>query len=198
MGGARLDWFWNFMLSFFSPRIVAKYVLPCFFLSRFVRARSGQSQRVSVDRIGPLIMLVFFGMLVVGLFYVYFFIPETKGITLEEVCDDFLLSPFTLFHGLTPPSTGGRVVSVWRSSLALDGMETEREALSSRGTREARLGIRGRGLVSFYRQRASAFVMTFMCVNFNDEFVSRPCFHDNDDEISVDVRVYYNFIDSCT
>ncbi|KAH0837879.1 general substrate transporter [Lanmaoa asiatica] len=57
--GSAANWFWNFMLSFFSPRIVVK--------------------------IGPLIMLVFFGMLVVGLFYVYFFIPETKGITLEEV-----------------------------------------------------------------------------------------------------------------
>jgi len=38
-----------------------------------------------VVQIGPLIMLVFAGMLIVGLFYVYFLIPETKGITLEEV-----------------------------------------------------------------------------------------------------------------
>ncbi|KAH7886305.1 general substrate transporter [Phlebopus sp. FC_14] len=57
--GSASNWFWNFMLSFFSPRIVAK--------------------------IGPLIMLVFFSMLVVGLFYVYFAIPETKGLTLEQV-----------------------------------------------------------------------------------------------------------------
>ncbi|KAF8131591.1 general substrate transporter [Boletus edulis] len=57
--GSASNWFWNFMLSFFSPRIVAS--------------------------IGPLIMLVFFGMLVVGFVYTYFFIPETKGITLEEV-----------------------------------------------------------------------------------------------------------------
>ncbi|KIJ66482.1 hypothetical protein HYDPIDRAFT_86208 [Hydnomerulius pinastri MD-312] len=57
--GSATNWFWNFMLSFFSPRIVAK--------------------------IGPLIMLVFFCMLVVGFVYVYFAIPETKGLTLEEV-----------------------------------------------------------------------------------------------------------------
>ncbi|KAG2099846.1 uncharacterized protein F5147DRAFT_582490 [Suillus discolor] len=56
--GSATNWFWNFMLSFFSPRIV--------------------------DRIGPMIMLVF-GMLVFGYIYVYFAIPETKGLTLEEV-----------------------------------------------------------------------------------------------------------------
>jgi SP family sugar:H+ symporter-like MFS transporter len=32
-----------------------------------------------------MIMLVFFGMLVFGYIYVYFVIPETKGLTLEEV-----------------------------------------------------------------------------------------------------------------
>lgn len=35
--------------------------------------------------IGSLILLIFFGMLVVAFIYVYFFIPETKGLTLEEV-----------------------------------------------------------------------------------------------------------------
>ncbi|KAG2050358.1 sugar transporter [Suillus hirtellus] len=57
--GCATDWFWNFMLSFFSPRIV--------------------------DHIGPMIMFVFFGVLVFGYIYVYFAILETKGLTLEEV-----------------------------------------------------------------------------------------------------------------
>ncbi|PPQ73462.1 hypothetical protein CVT24_007553 [Panaeolus cyanescens] len=57
--GSATNWFWNFLLSFFAPRIAAK--------------------------IGPLILLIFFGMLLVGYVYVYFFIPETKGLSLEEV-----------------------------------------------------------------------------------------------------------------
>ena len=47
------------MLSFFAPRIA--------------------------EKIGPLILLIFFGMLVFGFVYVYLFIPETKGLSLEEV-----------------------------------------------------------------------------------------------------------------
>ncbi|KAG6911265.1 hypothetical protein DXG01_002103 [Tephrocybe rancida] len=50
---------WNFLLSFFAPRIAAD--------------------------IGPLILLIFFGMLTFGYVYVYLFIPETKGLSLEEV-----------------------------------------------------------------------------------------------------------------
>ena len=41
------------------------------------------------DRIGPLILLIFFGMLLFGYGYVYLFIPETRGLTLEEVCRFF-------------------------------------------------------------------------------------------------------------
>ncbi|CAA7265874.1 unnamed protein product [Cyclocybe aegerita] len=57
--GSATNWFWNFLLSFFAPRIAA--------------------------RIGPLILLIFFGMLLFGYVYVYLFIPETRGLTLEEV-----------------------------------------------------------------------------------------------------------------
>ena len=35
--------------------------------------------------IGPLILLIFFVVLIFGFIYVYLFIPETKGLELEEV-----------------------------------------------------------------------------------------------------------------
>ncbi|EPT03828.1 hypothetical protein FOMPIDRAFT_1114383 [Fomitopsis schrenkii] len=57
--GTAANWVWNFLLSFWSPRIAAK--------------------------IGPLILLIFFGMLLFGWVYTYLFIPETVGLTLEEV-----------------------------------------------------------------------------------------------------------------
>ncbi|TCD70103.1 hypothetical protein EIP91_004832 [Steccherinum ochraceum] len=57
--GSATNWLWNFLLSFFAPRIAGD--------------------------IGPLILLIFFGMLVFGFVFVYFFIPETKGLSLEEV-----------------------------------------------------------------------------------------------------------------
>ncbi|KAK7451798.1 hypothetical protein VKT23_012476 [Stygiomarasmius scandens] len=57
--GSATNWIWNFLLSFFAPRIA--------------------------EDIGPLILMIFFGMLVFGYVYVYLFIPETKGLSLEEV-----------------------------------------------------------------------------------------------------------------
>jgi len=57
--GSASNWIWNFLLGFFSPRIA--------------------------NEIGPLILMIFFGMLVSGWVYVYLFIPETRGLTLEEV-----------------------------------------------------------------------------------------------------------------
>ncbi|TFY75683.1 hypothetical protein EWM64_g8329 [Hericium alpestre] len=57
--GSATNWLWNFLLSFFSPRIAAD--------------------------IGPLILLIFCGVLVFGYVYVYIYIPETKGLSLEEV-----------------------------------------------------------------------------------------------------------------
>jgi len=57
--GSASNWIWNFLLSFFSPRIAA--------------------------RIGPLILLIFAGVLVFGFVYVWLCIPETKGLQLEEV-----------------------------------------------------------------------------------------------------------------
>ncbi|PCH34168.1 general substrate transporter [Wolfiporia cocos MD-104 SS10] len=57
--GSATNWVWNFLLSFFSPRIA--------------------------DDIGPLILMIFAGMLAFAFVYVYLFIPETKGLALEEV-----------------------------------------------------------------------------------------------------------------
>jgi len=57
--GSATNWLWNFLLGFFSPDIAAD--------------------------IGPLITLIFFGMLVFGVVYVYLLVPETKGLSLEEV-----------------------------------------------------------------------------------------------------------------
>ncbi|GJF00199.1 MFS sugar transporter [Phanerochaete sordida] len=57
--GSATNWIWNFLLSFFAPRIA--------------------------NDIGPLILLIFFGMLVFGYGYVWLCIPETKGLSLEEV-----------------------------------------------------------------------------------------------------------------
>jgi len=57
--GSATNWLWNFLLSYFAPHIA--------------------------NDIGPLILLIFFGMLCFGFCYVWLFIPETKGLSLEEV-----------------------------------------------------------------------------------------------------------------
>ncbi|KAH7105247.1 general substrate transporter [Auriculariales sp. MPI-PUGE-AT-0066] len=57
--GSATNWLWNFLLGFFAPRIA--------------------------DHIGALILMIFFGMLIVSIFYVYFFVPEVKGLSLEEI-----------------------------------------------------------------------------------------------------------------
>ncbi|KAM0786300.1 hypothetical protein ACM66B_001778 [Microbotryomycetes sp. NB124-2] len=69
--GTASNWFWNFMLSFFAPRIA--------------------------NDIGSLILLVFCGVLIVSYFYVYFFVPETKGLSLEQV-DEMYRSKVKPWH----------------------------------------------------------------------------------------------------
>ncbi|EST04810.1 General substrate transporter [Kalmanozyma brasiliensis GHG001] len=57
--GSASNWIWNFLLSYFSNQIAAQY--------------------------GPFIMLIFGSVLIFAWFYVYFMVPETKGISLEDV-----------------------------------------------------------------------------------------------------------------
>ncbi|KAF5339926.1 hypothetical protein D9758_015002 [Tetrapyrgos nigripes] len=47
--------------------------------------------------IGSLILMIFFGMLVFGFVYVYLFIPETKGLILEEV-DEMYVAGIKLWN----------------------------------------------------------------------------------------------------
>ncbi|OXG26242.1 high-affinity glucose transporter SNF3 [Cryptococcus neoformans Bt120] len=51
---AAVNWLWNFLLSYFSPLIA--------------------------DDIGPLILLIFFGCLIFAFVYVFFMLPETRGV----------------------------------------------------------------------------------------------------------------------
>ncbi|PWY97656.1 putative monosaccharide transporter [Testicularia cyperi] len=57
--GSAANWIWNFLLSFFSNKIATQY--------------------------GTYIMLIFGSVLVFAFFYVYFMIPEVKGLSLEDV-----------------------------------------------------------------------------------------------------------------
>ncbi|KDR85500.1 hypothetical protein GALMADRAFT_218597 [Galerina marginata CBS 339.88] len=57
--GSATNWLWKFLLAFFAPGDRCKVVFG----------------------IGP---MIFFGMLMFGYIYVYLFIPETRGLSLEE------------------------------------------------------------------------------------------------------------------
>lgn len=54
------------------------------------------SPRIAAD-IGPLILLIFFGMLVVAFIYVFLFMFETKGLSLEQV-DEMYKSGIKPWH----------------------------------------------------------------------------------------------------
>ena len=57
--GSAANWIWNFLLSYFSPKVASEH--------------------------GPFIMLIFGSVLIFGFFYVLLLVPEVKGLTLEEV-----------------------------------------------------------------------------------------------------------------
>jgi len=90
--GSATNWFWNFLLSFFAPRIA--------------------------EDIGPLILLIFFCMLLFGFAYVYLFIPETKGLSLEEVDEMYRA-------GVKPWNSAN-----WKPRLT-DGLRREKRASGS-------------------------------------------------------------------
>jgi hypothetical protein len=90
-------------------------------------------------RIGPLILLIFFGMLLFGYVYVYLFIPETKGMTLEEVSCKASRYLTTLAHRSTLLHTGRRTVQIWGQTVELGLVETsfERGGSSESSSRTA-------------------------------------------------------------
>ncbi|KAJ9116258.1 hypothetical protein QFC24_006773 [Naganishia onofrii] len=59
------NWLWNFLVGFFSSKIAAD--------------------------IGPLILLIFAGVLVFGCVYIYLMLPETSGLALEEIDEMYTL-----------------------------------------------------------------------------------------------------------
>jgi len=82
--GSATNWIWNFLLSFFSPRIASD--------------------------IGPLILLIFFVVLIFGFVYVFLMIPETKGLELEEVDEMYRMGiPAWKSAGWTPSTKEKRV-----------------------------------------------------------------------------------------
>ncbi|KAI0803285.1 general substrate transporter [Irpex lacteus] len=71
--GSATNWLWNFLLSFFSPRIASD--------------------------IGPLILLIFFGMLTFGFFYVWLFILRPRVLVSRKSTRCTVL---TFDHGSQP------------------------------------------------------------------------------------------------
>lgn len=57
--GATTNWFWNFMLSWFSPGLSEKY--------------------------GPLILVIFAGIIFAAILFTFFVLPETRGLSVEEI-----------------------------------------------------------------------------------------------------------------
>lgn len=78
------------------------------FLFSFHRITSCDSLPTSIHRYNSFIMLIFGGILIVSFVYVYFLIPETKGLTLEQV-DEMYESRVAPWKSASwQPSTGRR------------------------------------------------------------------------------------------
>lgn len=71
------NWFWNFIISRFTPQM---------FLNM------GQS--------GCGVYFFFASMMIISIVFVYFFIPETKGIPLESMDRLFSIKPISKAHGI--------------------------------------------------------------------------------------------------
>ncbi|KAK4049885.1 hypothetical protein OIO90_005274 [Microbotryomycetes sp. JL221] len=71
----------------------------------FFSSAWGPAPRIAND-IGSLILLIFFGMLIAAFVYVFFFVPETKGLSLEQV-DEMYRSKVKPWHSAKwQPSNG--------------------------------------------------------------------------------------------
>ena len=69
-------------------------------------------------RIGPLILLIFFGMLIFGFVYVYIAIPEVKGLSLEEV-DELYRA------GVKPWNSSGWRPADWHERAKMQGGDSK-------------------------------------------------------------------------
>ncbi|KIY65663.1 general substrate transporter [Cylindrobasidium torrendii FP15055 ss-10] len=106
--GSATNWLWNFLLSFFAPRIS--------------------------EKIDSLIMLIFSGMLAFGWCYVYLFIPETRGLSLEEV-DEMYRAGVKPWHSVGwEPSLFGNA----HETVSLDIVEVSSTNSKAKGRWESR------------------------------------------------------------